>query len=302
MDSTVTRARLLSVVLTMCGIAAGTAADRPRPNPVPSLGGYRVVAADFHVHSATWSDGALTPWGLVLEARRQGLDAIAVTGHNQVSDAKVARWFSRQIGGPTVFVGQEVFAPGHHLIAVGIERVVDSSLDVAAELDEVHRQGGIGIAAHPLPEFWPAYDEAARRRLDGSEICHPLVYGSVEKQAALEAFAARAPVAAIGSSDYHGLGRMGMCRTYVFARDERPEDLLDAIRARRTVVYGPGGKAYGDPELIQLAEQRPELRDRATRDEPAGWLDWISRALGLAGLAGIVLTSSSRLSGTRPAP
>ena len=70
------------------------------------LGGYRVLAADFHIHSSTWSDGALTPWGLVLEAERQGLDAIAVTAHNEVADAKVSRWFSRLIGGPTVLVGR----------------------------------------------------------------------------------------------------------------------------------------------------------------------------------------------------
>jgi hypothetical protein len=279
-----TQAGTVSVALIIVAIVAGTAADRPPARTALSLGGDRVLAADFHVHSSTWSDGALTPWGLVLEAQRQGLDAVAITGHNEVIDGKVGRWFSAIIDGPTVLTGQEILAPGHHVIAVGVEHVVDWRLDVAAQIDDVHRQGGVAIAAHPLPQFWPGFDEAAMRRLDGAEICHPLIYGSQANQAALERFASRAPVAPIGSSDFHGLGRMGMCRTYVFARDDSPPAILDALRAHRTVVYGLDGKAYGDPALVRMAERYPQLRDIATNDPAASWLDWISRVAGVAGL------------------
>ena len=81
----------LSALLLVLAIVAGTLADRPRPNPPLMLGGYRVLAVDFHTHSSMWSDGTLTPWGLVLEAGRQGLDAVAITGHNETWDA---RWDS----------------------------------------------------------------------------------------------------------------------------------------------------------------------------------------------------------------
>jgi hypothetical protein len=74
----------------------------------------------------------------------------------------------------------------------------------------------------------------------------------------------------------------------VFARENSAAAILDAIRARRTVVYGRGGKAYGDPGLIDLAKDRPELRHAATTDAPVSLLDWISRILGLVGLAGLV--------------
>jgi len=83
--------------LVAAALAIGAAIDRPAARPPLTIGGYRVLAADFHTHSSTWSDGALTPFGLVLEAKRQGLDAIAITGHNEVIDAKVGRWFSRLI-------------------------------------------------------------------------------------------------------------------------------------------------------------------------------------------------------------
>ena len=281
--------RTISTVALVAGIAAGTVADRPAMRPPLTLGGYRVLAADFHIHSSTWSDGALTPWGLVLEARRQGLDVIAITGHDEVGDAEVGRWFSARIGGPMVLVGQEVVSPGHHVIGVGTEDVVDSRLSVADQADAVHRQGGVAIAAHPLAEFWPAFDETAMGKLDGAEVCHPAIYSDPGHQQELERFAARAPLTAIGSSDFHGTGRMGICRTFVFATEATPAAVLDALRAHRTVVYGLEGRAYGDPDLIALASQQPELRASATVDAAPGTLDWLSRAFSVCGLLGLAL-------------
>ena len=286
-----------STVLLVVACLSGWVADRPVVRAPIELGGYHVLAADFHIHSSTWSDGALTPWGLVLEAERQGLDAIAITGHNEVWDSKVGRWFSHLIGGPTVLVGQEILAPDHHVIAVGIERVVDSRLNVADEVDEVHRQGGVAIAAHPTQSFWPAFDQAALSRLDGAEICHPLIFTGPNYQSTFEQFAARGSVAAIGSSDFHGLSRMGVCRTFVFAREDSAAAIVDAIRAHHTVVYGLDGRAYGDPALIALLATRPELRESATTDAPPSPWDWISRMAGLAGLVGLVAVWRARAMG-----
>ena len=119
----------------MLAFAAGTVIDRPRENPPLTVGGYRVLAADFHTHSTTWSDGGLTPFGIVLEAERQGLDAIAITGHNQVSDAKAGRWFSRIAGGPTVLVGQEIVSAAAPNVPPKIVNLMDAlkkSLDTVS--------------------------------------------------------------------------------------------------------------------------------------------------------------------------
>ena len=278
----------VAAALFMVALGAGTLADRPRVNPVVTVEGYRVLAVDFHTHSSTWSDGSMTPFGLVLEAQRQGLDAIAITGHNQVGDSKAGRWFSQLIDGPTVLTGQEIIAPGRHVIAVGIESLVDWRLNVAGYADAVHRQGGVAIAAHPVRSFWPAFDEAAVSKLDGAEICHPLIYNEEGGVEALEAFARRGKVAAIGSSDTHGPGPMGLCRTYVFASDNTPQAIVEAVRAHRTVVYGFGGKAYGDPAFISHAESH-RLREAGLIPIPRGVADVISQVGGLAGLLGLVL-------------
>ena len=278
---------LASVVLLTLGIATGTASDRPRDRAAIVIGGYRVLAVDFHMHSSMWSDGTLTPWGLVLEAERHGLDAIAITGHNEVFDGQVGRWFSRRFGGPIVLAGEEILNPGYHLIAVGIEWRVGFLQNSAGAIDAVHRQGGIAIAAHPIRRFWAGWPDEAMKRLDGAEICHPLLYAYVTTHNDLEAFASRATTAAIGSSDYHGLGEMGLCRTYVFAREASAQAILDAVRARRTVVYGLGGRAYGDPALVRLAAADGRLREYPPSGR-GGPLDWFSRLVGLLGLGGFV--------------
>ena len=110
-------------------------------------------------------------------------------------------------------------------------------------------------------------------------------------QAALEQFARRTPAAAIGSSDFHGLGRLGLCRTFVFARGNKADDILEAIRAKRTVVYGREGKAYGDAELIRLAAADGRLPARARPDYAPSWLDRVSELFGLAGIAGLIVCS-----------
>ena len=281
-------AKLASIGLIAAALVAGTIADRRVPLEPVTLGGYRVLAVDFHTHSSMWSDGGFTPWGLVLEARHQGLDAIAVTGHNELFDSRLARRFARAIGGlPIVISGEEVWAGQRfHLIAAGITDVVDFQQSAAHAIEDVHRQGGIAIAAHPFARFSPSWDDAAVRALDGGEICHPEIFGRADGQARLEAFAARHPMAAVGASDFHGFGPMGTCRTYVFVTDASEQGILVAVRAHRTVVFGMGDHVYGDPALLQYA---PKLRDRAPSSESRGTvLDWVSRIAAVAGFAGLL--------------
>src|SRR5437016_12382130 len=132
--------RLASALLLALAISAGTVADRPRSRPPLTIGGYRVLAVDFHTHSSMWSDGALTPWGLVLEAERQGLDAIAITGHNQVLDGQVGRAFARAASRVIVLPGEEILSdPHYHLIAVGIRETVGFRQTAARAIDDIHR-------------------------------------------------------------------------------------------------------------------------------------------------------------------
>jgi len=172
----VTRLRVISGSLLAAAIMAGTMSDELNPPAPIELDGYRVLAVDFHVHASVFGDGAVAPWDMPREAQRQGLDAFALTSHNQVWTAKLGRWLARWTGGATVLVGEEVQSAHYHLIAVGIHRTVSWKQPAASAIDDVHNQGGIAIAAHPTAQYSRGWDAAAMGKLDGSEIMHPLVF------------------------------------------------------------------------------------------------------------------------------
>ncbi len=263
-----TRLAMAACGLLAVSLAAGTFFDTARQSPVITIGGYRVLAADFHVHSFPLSWATLAPWDTVIEARRQGLDVIAMTPHNYVWAVKSDR--------PIVLAGEEIVSARYHLLAVGIQRTIGWNQTAASAIDEIHKQGGIAIAAHPIARFWPAYDADARGKLDGAEVVQPIAWESEEKAAQLRQFYASAHLTAFGDSDYHGLGPVGVCRTYVFVREATAQGVLEAIRAGRTVVYDRG-RAYGDPELIRLG-----VPERAVPME--GFAGLLSRVAGIAGL------------------
>jgi hypothetical protein len=246
--------RLASWCALAGAIVLGTVADSaPERSPL-FLGGYRVLTADLHVHTFPLSAATLAPWDVVIEARHQGLDAIAMSAHNQVASGKVGRWFSRMIGGPTILVGEEVHTSSYHLIAVGIDRTISWRVTAAQAIAETHRQGGIAIAAHPTRESWAGWGEAAAQ-LDGAEVLQPASLVTPQAAAEMRDFYARFPVAPIASSDYHGFGPLGLFRTYIFARDDSEQGVLEAIRQHRTVAFD-GSRAYGDPALQALAAGR----------------------------------------------
>jgi hypothetical protein len=281
--------RWLAAVLIAVSLLAGTVSDTVRKNPPLMLGGYHVLAADFHVHPFPLSWSTLAPWDLVLEAQRQHLDAIAITGHNHVWVGKAGSWFSRQIGSPTILVGEEIVAPTYHLLAIGIDHTIDWQQPAATAIDEVHRQGGVAIAAHPLFKYWAAFDSNAMSKLDGSEVLHPLAYVRPPAYLQFQQFYARKRLTAIGDSDFHGLGPVGMCRTFVFARDNSPSAIVDALRAGHTVVYDRDGHSYGDPDLIRLASQDSRFAELISPDPPPSFLVILSRFSGLAGLFILIL-------------
>ncbi len=278
--------RVVSACLLLAALACGTLSDAPPERAPVILGGYRVLAADFHVHSFPLSGSTLAPWDLVVEARRQGLDAIALTGHDNVWEGKAGQWFSRRFGGPIVLVGEEIHSPGHHVIAVGIHRAISWRLGAPAAIDQAHAQGGIGIAAHPLAGSWPAF-EAVLGKLDGAEVAQPTAFVSENDTAQLRQFYERAQVTAIGSSDYHGAGPLGVCRTFVFARSATEQGILEALRAGRTVVFDRG-RVFGDPALIRLAREDGRLTEPPAPPPGRRLLAALSRTCGLLGLIGIV--------------
>lgn len=290
---------LVSALLVVFGLVGGAAFD-PRPErPAVHRAGYRVLEADFHMHT-TYSDGTLSPLSLVRQAERRGLDVVGVTEHNTVIAGLIARAWSDLTGGPIVIPGEEITTGRYHLIAVGLEQTVSPDQPIESVVADVHAQGGVAIAAHPVKGFQPGL-APVRDRLDGTEVMHPIAFASRNPKWSWSDLVAyyeetTPRPAAIGSSDYHFASILGLCRTLVFVREPaNATAVLDAIRARRTVVVDRDGNLLGDPELVEILRREPygpRSSDYAYHGENAP--DRVLRLVGLAGVAGIAFLRARR--------
>jgi hypothetical protein len=296
----ITRAALASVLLVVVGVGLGTRLDVEPPRTPTYRGGYRVLEVDLHAHTR-FADGLLSPFDLVLQARRRGLDALAITDHNILFPAQLGRWFSRRTGGPTILVGEEVTTRRYHLHGVGLTERIRAGDPLADVIFAVHAQGGLVIAAHPVRPYWPSF-EAEIDGLDGAEVMHPIAWSGSEgwRWEDLRDFFDREramghELTAIGSSDYHGFSVLGLARTLVFARGDDEAAVMDALRSGRTVVFDRHARAYGDPRLIDLLQREPyAMREQDYGYRGSGWLDRAARALGWLGVVGLVVLRRRR--------
>jgi hypothetical protein len=101
--------------------------------------------------------------------------------------------------------------------------------------------------------YWPAFDQAMSV-IDGAEVLHPMAFVGAEFASDLREFYERRELTAIGSSDFHGNAYPGFSRTHVFVREVTEQAVLEALRTHQTVTVDRDGRAYGNDDLIGLAE------------------------------------------------
>ena len=286
--------------LVLVGVVGGFVFDDAPPRPAAYRAGYRVLEADFHAHTS-WSDGSLSPLGVVRQADRRGLDVVAVTEHNTVLPSFLARTYASAVNGPLVVTGEEVTTARFHVIAIGIDATISPDQPLDAIIAEIHAHHGIAIAAHPVQHFWPSL-LPMRERFDAAEVMHPIAFSARARGewqwSDMVTFyeEAHSPIAAIGSSDYHWMSVLGICRTLVFVHEPVSERaVVDAIRERHTVTFDREGKAYGDATLIEALRAEPYVpRTSDYSYRGSGMADRVLRTLGWLGLVGVVLLRARR--------
>ncbi len=291
-----TIARVAAAVLWIGGVLLGSFSERPVVSAPRVVDGFHVLAGDFHVHSFP-GDGALPPWTLAREARRHGLDVIALTNHNHMLSWRIARWFAAATPDVLLLPGEEVTTPAYHMTAVGISRTVPWDRSAARVAAAVHAQGGVAIVAHPDSRAAEAIG-AAFADVDGIESAHPARHGSGRiarelDDAVVAATRIHPGIAQIGASDFHYLAPIGICRTYVFAREISGAGVVEAIRAGRTVGCDARGETYGDPRLVaQVAGECAAASAASGGVQPH--LNRIAMASAWLGALGLTLLGSRR--------
>jgi predicted metal-dependent phosphoesterase TrpH len=229
-----------------------------------------LIDVDLHMHTNHSHDCA-TPVEVLLDtACEQGLGAIAVTDHNEISGAHAAREQSLGLGARSphppvkVIVGEEVkTAEQGEVIGLFIEHKIPRGLSMAETVAEIKRQGGLVYVPHPfdrmhaVPDYehlLPILDD-----VDAIEVFNPRVaIGAFNEEAAR--FAAKYRIPAGAGSDSHVAQGLGSVR--VRMRDfDGPREFLQALRDAE-IVTKPGSLIY-----VQALKF---LQTRVTRRSTAG--------------------------------
>jgi len=126
---------------------------------------------DLHMHT-TCSDGQNTYDEMVQKAIELHLDFIAITDHVGISERDCHNASIVKCEAETRLLclpGAELTAR-LHLLAIGIHQRIDPKLPLNAWVEEIHRQGGLAIAAHPYDKRWKyTEDELYHSALDAME-------------------------------------------------------------------------------------------------------------------------------------
>lgn len=205
------------------------------------------------MHTARSNGGELTPEQLAFSAREVGLDFIATTEHN-TCDTHGA-WGPLAGDDLLVILGQEVTTRTGHWVALGIEpgQVVEWRYGIRdgvidRHLDQVHQAGGLCVAAHPHAPYPSGVLMYPFHRFDVVEVWNGLWSSdrpwNADNEAALAEWG-RSLAAdihsgqwrpAMGNSDTHLEGQIGIPHTVVLAEELSTDAVLAGIRSGRSWI------------------------------------------------------------------
>jgi len=192
---------------------------------------------DMHLHTSRHSPDSIMPPQMMLErAREIGLSGVVITEHDWLWTPEELDELRAAAPELVVLSGIEVSTKQGHFLVYGVTNpfAVPNGIGVAELCREVHRQGGAVVAAHPYRWNQP-FDDILRQerpRLDGLEMMSNNMDSDKRRRAAI--LNDRLKLAALGNSDAHRIETLGCCYTEFPGTIRDMNDLVEAIRSRKT--------------------------------------------------------------------
>jgi len=199
-----------------------------------------VLSVDPHTHSAASYDGRDDVELLLTQAAIVGLDAIAVTDHDEI-EASLEAVDRAGEHGLVAIPGMEVSSADGHVLALGVEELLPPERPFAETVEAIHDAGGIAVVPHPFQEARSGVlANISRNELgiaDAIEVYNSrLLTGRSNRQA--RRFAERRGLPMTGGSDAHICEMVGQAFTRVDAAELTADAILEAISEGRTTVEG----------------------------------------------------------------
>jgi glycosyltransferase involved in cell wall biosynthesis len=193
----------------------------------------RRIDVDLHMHTDHSHDCATPVEALLAAAREQGLGAIAVTDHNEISGALDAQEKAAAFGVKVILAEEVKTASQGEVIGLFLREKIARGMSMADTVAEIKRQGGLVYVPHPFDRMHsvPDYEHllAILDDIDLIEVYNPRVaIGSFNEEA--QRFAAKYRILAAAGSDAHVTQGLGSVRVNLPDFDG-PQEFLEALRS-----------------------------------------------------------------------
>ena len=199
-----------------------------------------MLSIDLHTHSEASFDGRDSVELILQQAAAVGLDAVAITDHDEI-------WASREAveRAPeydlVAIPGMEVSSAAGHVLSLGTDREIPPNLSFAETVSRIRDAGGLAVVPHPYQETRSGVlKNVAKDALeiaDAIEVYNSrLLTGRANRQA--RQFATERDLPMTAGSDAHVCEMVGQAVTEVAPDEHSVEGILTEIREGRTRVKG----------------------------------------------------------------
>ena len=200
------------------------------------------MLVDLHIHESKYSlDSHVSLEKIIEEAKRKGLDGIAITDHDDMQIKEEAETLSKNLNYP-IFVGVEYLTLEGDIVAFGIDKVPEGRIPAQEFINLVNEAGGVCISAHPFRNNNRGLENNLNtiRGLAGIEGFN----GNTDKLSNLKAFetAKKLGIQAVGSSDAQHQHAVGRFATKLPFTVTNVAELIRAIKTNECVpmIYVDG--------------------------------------------------------------
>jgi len=190
---------------------------------------------DMHVHSIYSLDGRDTIEDIIKQAKKIGLDGIAITDHNEIKGALKAYDIAKKMNFK-VIRGIEISSSKGHILGFGINEKVPRHLSPQETIEFVEDMGGIAVCPHPY-RFWSGIGYRTAMKVKFCAIETMNSRSSERDNERAKRLAEELNLPKTGGSDAHTLDWLGRAVT-VFKSGSSEDDFISEIKKNNVSAFG----------------------------------------------------------------
>ena len=232
--------------------------------------------ADTHLHTQysgfsklgvmKFPESVISPAMQVDKGRKNGMDVIAITDHDETRAAFMAQEYAKKFDDIEVIAGEEVTTRDGEVIGLFLNEKIPEGLPVEETIDIIRSQGGIVIAPHPFSyHVFGLKEQILTLDIDGFETInggHPDKYSNKFAKMVMDKYPKR--WAEISGSDAHSLYTSGY--NWTEFEGTTAEDLRKSILNRTTRAAGVPAPVFGQIQWsVEVALGGAKLMAKALR-------------------------------------